>query len=54
MRQSAEQTMDFEFSPKVQSMRESLLAFMGEYIYPNEGLFLEQVIVGNRPRFSAS
>ena len=40
--------MDFEFSPKVQKLRESLLAFMDEYVYPNEGLFLEQINAGDR------
>ncbi len=40
--------MDFEFSPKVQVLREQLLAFMDEHIYPNEALFEEQVNEGNR------
>jgi acyl-CoA dehydrogenase len=40
--------MEFEFSPKVQSLREQLLAFMDEHIYPNEALFEEQVGEGDR------
>ena len=40
--------MDFEFSPKVQELRKRLLAFMDEYIYPNEALFHEQVDEGDR------
>ena len=40
--------MDFEFSPKVQGLREQLLAFMDEHIYPNEALFEAQVGEGDR------
>ena len=40
--------MDFEFSPKVQGLREQLLAFMDEHIYPNEALFEAQVNEGDR------
>ena len=40
--------MDFEFSPKVLGLREQLLAFMDEHIYPHEGLFEEQVAEGDR------
>lgn len=40
--------MDFEFSPKVQNLRERLLAFMDEHIYPNEITFLQQVNDGDR------
>ncbi len=40
--------MDFEFSPKVQALREQLLAFMDEHIYPNEELFHAQVNEGDR------
>ena len=40
--------MEFEFSPKVQALREQLLAFMDEHIYPNERLFEEQVDEGSR------
>jgi acyl-CoA dehydrogenase len=40
--------MDFEFSPKVESLRQQLLAFMDEHIYPNEELFYQQIEEGNR------
>jgi len=40
--------MDFEYSTKVQKLREQLLAFMDEHIYPNEELFKEQVDEGDR------
>jgi len=40
--------MDFEFTPKVTDLRERLLAFMDEHIYPNEALYLEQINEGNR------
>ena len=40
--------MDFEFSPKVQDLRERLLAFMDEHIYPNEQSFAQQVEDGDR------
>jgi acyl-CoA dehydrogenase len=40
--------MEFEFSPRVQALREQLLAFMDEHIYPNEALFDEQVAEGDR------
>ena len=29
--------MNFDFNPKVQDLRTRLLAFMDEFIYPNEG-----------------
>ena len=40
--------MEFEFSPRVQALREQLLAFMDEHIYPREALFDEQVAGGDR------
>ena len=40
--------MDFEFSPKVQELRERLLAFMDAHVYPNEALFAQQVEAGDR------
>ena len=40
--------MDFEFSPKVQELRERLLSFMDAHVYPNEALFAEQVKAGDR------
>ncbi|MCC6590406.1 MAG: acyl-CoA dehydrogenase family protein [Bryobacterales bacterium] len=38
--------MDFSFSPKVEELRQRLLRFMDDYIYPNERLFNEQVAAG--------
>jgi len=40
--------MDFEFSPKVQELRERLLAFMDAHVYPNELLHAQQVEAGDR------
>jgi acyl-CoA dehydrogenase len=40
--------MDFEFSPKVQELRERLLSFMDAHVYPNEALFAQQVETGDR------
>ncbi len=40
--------MNFEFTPKVQELRERLLAFMDEHIYPNEAAYLEQLNAGDR------
>ena len=40
--------MHFDFSPKVQDLRAQLLAFMDEHIYPNEGLFRQQIAEGDR------
>ncbi len=35
--------MDFEYSPKVNELRERLGAFMNEHIYPNESLYSSQI-----------
>jgi acyl-CoA dehydrogenase len=35
--------MDFAYSPKVQDLRKRLLAFMDEYIYPNEASFFGEI-----------
>jgi len=35
--------MDFRFSPRVQALRERLIAFMQEHIYPNDRLWWEHV-----------
>ncbi|HTR05673.1 MAG TPA: acyl-CoA dehydrogenase family protein [Paraburkholderia sp.] len=35
--------MNFDYSPKVQALRERLLAFFDEHIYPNEAIFHEEV-----------
>ncbi len=40
--------MDFDFSPKVQALRERLLAFMEAHVYPNEALWEQQVAEGER------
>lgn len=40
--------MDFEFSPKVQELRERLMTFMDDHVHPNEALFLQQVDEGDR------
>jgi acyl-CoA dehydrogenase len=40
--------MDFEFSQKVQDLRERLLAFMDAHIYPNEALYRQQIDEGDR------
>ena len=40
--------MDFDFSPKVEAMREQLLEFMDRHIYPNEQIVAAQVAEGDR------
>jgi acyl-CoA dehydrogenase len=40
--------MDFEFSPRVENLRQQLLAFMDEHVYPNETRFEQQLEQGNR------
>ncbi len=35
--------MSFDYSPKVQHLRQRLLAFMDEFVYPHEGTFQEQL-----------
>ena len=40
--------MDFDYSPKVAALREQLLAFMGEHVYPNEERFWDEVDEGDR------
>ena len=39
--------MNFDYSPKVLDLRKRLLAFMDEHIYPNEGLFRQQIAEGD-------
>jgi acyl-CoA dehydrogenase len=34
--------MNFDYTPKVQELREKLLAFFDEHIYPNERAFAER------------
>ena len=40
--------MDFEYSPKVAALRDQLLAFMAEHVYPNEQRFWDEVDEGDR------
>lgn len=40
--------MNFDYSPKVQEMRERLLAFFDEHIYPNEHRYAEEVEANRR------
>ena len=40
--------MDFAYSPKVQQLRERLIAFMEEHVYPAEAVFERQVAEGDR------
>ncbi len=40
--------MEFEYSPKVQELRERLLTFMDVHVYPNEALHRQQVDEGDR------
>ena len=35
--------MHFDYSDKVKDMRQRLLAFMDEHIYPNEGRFFAEI-----------
>jgi len=44
--------MDFNFTPKVQQMQARLLAFMDQYIYPNEARFFKE-IAENRAKGNA-
>lgn len=41
--------MEFAYSEKVQELRHRLLAFMDDYIYPNEKTFREQVEASGNP-----
>jgi acyl-CoA dehydrogenase len=40
--------MEFEYSDKVQALRQQVLRFMGEYIYPNERRFYDEINTGDR------
>ena len=44
--------MNFDYTDKVKDMRERLLAFMDEHIYPNEGRFFAE-IAANRAKGNA-
>jgi len=40
--------MNFEYAPKVQDLRKRLMAFMDEFVYPNEKLAHQQLEEGDR------
>src|ERR1700744_6370617 len=40
---SARSQMNFDYTPKVQALREKLLAFFDEHIYPNEQTFYAEI-----------
>jgi len=41
--------MDFDFSDRCKELRERLLAFMDEHIYPNESVYEEQLAESGNP-----
>src|SRR5512144_2401295 len=43
--------MDFAYSPKAQELREKLLAFMDEHVYPAEAVYHEQMREAGDPHF---
>ncbi len=43
--------MDFEFSDRCKELRERLLSFMEEHIYPNEHVYEEQLAESGNPHF---
>jgi acyl-CoA dehydrogenase len=43
--------MDFELSDRCNDLRERLLAFMDEHIYPNESVYEDQLRESGRPHF---
>jgi len=45
--------MEFAFSPKVNELRQKLVAFMEQYIYPNERVPHEQVAASGNPHHHA-
>lgn len=40
--------MHFEYSDKVKELQKRLIAFMGDYVYPNEKVFQQQIEEGDR------
>ncbi len=40
--------MNFEYTEKVKALQKRLLAFMDEYVYPNEKVFYQQINEGDR------
>jgi acyl-CoA dehydrogenase len=45
--------MDFAFSAKAESLRDELLAFMDECVYPNEDVYHRQIAESGNPHFHA-
>ncbi len=43
--------MDFEFSDRCKELRERLLAFMDEHVYPAEPVYHEQLVASGQPHF---
>ncbi len=43
--------MDFEFSDRCRALREGLLAFMDEHVYPAEPVYHEQLVASGQPHF---
>ena len=43
--------MEFELSDRCQEMRERLLAFMDEHVYPAESVYHEQIVESGNPHF---
>ena len=43
--------MDFEFSDRCKELRERLLAFMDEHVYPAEAVYHEQLVASGDPHF---
>jgi acyl-CoA dehydrogenase len=43
--------MEFEFSDRCQDLRERLLAFMDEHVYPAEAVYHEQLLASGDPHF---
>src|SRR5579863_1906413 len=48
-----EHTMDFAYSDKVNQLRTRLLAFMEQYIYPNQQRYHEQIAASGNPHHHA-
>jgi acyl-CoA dehydrogenase len=44
-------SMDFQYSEKVQQLRQRMLDFMDRYIYPNEQTYFEQIAAAGDPHF---
>ena len=42
--------MNFDYTDKVKDMQARLLAFMDEYVYPNEQRFFEEIAANTKTR----